>query len=404
MFQENGIPLTTVKLLDSYDGVFVTFKGFHPSRINGTKFAYGKVSDDNLVTKIREKSSFTEFPEAENASSGIYGFSSGAQMLESITYQINKNLHVNGEFYTSLTLGAMLENKKRIINQNMDLYYSWGTPEDLETFNYYLDICRNINFSDKASSNIIEHNAVVLAAGKSSRLRTLNKKPKQSKIILDKKQLLDFSFNLIESKEKTFLVATVEIYSENIYDLPQKNLRILTHASESQIATVEISLELIEKKDIPVTFLASDNIMFFDKEKKLEFNQSSADLLVWTSVNFPVSKVNSEQYSWVKVNDDNTVENVIYKNSPKELRSWKLVTGNFTFRNSLIVRELIEGLSLKLQALNREPILDDLVGVALSLGYNVRAFDVTEYVTLGTELEERVFDYHSEIFKHEYSL
>ena len=76
--------------------------------------------------------------------------------------------------------------------------------------------------------------------------------------------LMDFSKKLISQKSNTFLVATSEIYSKNIWNLPATNLEILTHASESQIATVQIGLELVKDREIPITFLASDNIMFFE--------------------------------------------------------------------------------------------------------------------------------------------
>jgi hypothetical protein len=142
--------------------------------------------------------------------------------------------------------------------------------------------------------------------------------------------------------------------------------------------------------------------MFFEDEKQLESTISTADMLVWTCGNYPFAKVYPEQYSWVKINDDNTIESAVYKESPKELRNWKLITGNFTFRNHSIISTLIEGLVTEIGSLQREPILDDLVGVALTIGYNVRAFDVSKYITLGSQLENKMFDYYNEIYNYEY--
>ena len=62
---------------------------------------------------------------------------------------------------------------------------------------------------------------------------------------------------------------------------------------------------------------------------------------------------------------------------------------------------MIEGLESEIGSLQREPILDDLVGVALAMGYNVRAFDVSKYITLGSQLENKMFDYFNEIYSHE---
>jgi hypothetical protein len=123
---------------------------------------------------------------------------------------------------------------------------------------------------------------------------------------------------------------------------------------------------------------------------------------VWTCGDYPFARVYPDQYSWIKTNDDNTIESALYKESPKELKNWKLITGNFTFRNHYIVSALIEGLESEIEFLQREPILDDLVGVALKLGYNVRAFDVSTYITLGSHLENKIFDYFNEIHNYEY--
>jgi len=395
-------PYDTVDLLNTYNGVFVSFTGFHPSRINGTKFAYGRASSEKALMEIKEKGSFTADPETEYASSGIYGFSTGGLMLESIGEQVRLNLQINGEFYTSLTHEIMLRNKKSITMQNMSLFYAWGTPENLENFIYYVSICKDISGLTDQNAPIVNHNGVVLAAGKSSRLRLAGEKPKQSKLFAGKKVLIDFSKKLISQELNTFLVATSEIYPKNIWNLPKTNLEILTHASESQIASVQIGLGLIKDKTIPITFLASDNIMFFENEKQLDLSIATADMLVWTCGNYPFAQVYPEQYSWVKINDDNTIESALYKESPKELRTWKLITGNFTFRSHNIVSSLIEGLEGEIGSLQREPILDDLVGVALKMGYNVRAFDVAKYMTLGSQLENKIFDYFNEIYNYEF--
>lgn len=391
----------TVDLLNAYDGVFVSFTGFHPSRINGTKFAYGRASSKKSLLEIKEKGSFTTKPEDEYASSGVYGFSTGKLMLESIVEQVSLDLQINGEFYTSLTHEIMLRRNKRIAVQDMELFYAWGTPEDLENYIYYINICKSINEFTSQNTPVINHNGIILAAGKSSRLRLTGEKPKQSKLFAGKNTLMDFSKKLISQEANTYLVATSEIYSKNVWNLSDSNLEILTHASESQIATVQIGLELINNREIPVTFLASDNIMFFEDKNQLESITSTADMLIWTCGNYPFAKVYPEQYSWVKINDDNTIESAVYKESPKELRNWKLITGNFTFRNHSIVSSLIKGLEAEIGSLRREPILDDLVGVALAMGYNVRAFDVSKYITLGSQLENKMFDYFNEIYVYE---
>ena len=69
----------TFSTLQLSDAIFLSFKGFHPSRMNGTTYAYAKLEpgQQRRIQDIREKRSFTEDFEKEDASTGIYGFKSG---------------------------------------------------------------------------------------------------------------------------------------------------------------------------------------------------------------------------------------------------------------------------------------------------------------------------------------
>jgi bifunctional N-acetylglucosamine-1-phosphate-uridyltransferase/glucosamine-1-phosphate-acetyltransferase GlmU-like protein len=391
-------PLETEALLDNHDGVFVAFKGFHPSKINKTKFAYGKTDNENTLLEIKEKGSFTTDPEKEYASSGIYGFASGDLLLESISEQVSLNLQINGEFYTSLTQEVMLRKDRKIVVQAMESFFAWGTPEDLESYIYFKDSCSHLKKVNTINNPVIDHSGIVLAAGKSSRLKLNNETPKQLKNVLGD-SVLEYSRKLIDGTSNTYLVATSRIYQNNFWDLPEGNMSILSHATESQLASVQIGISLLKNKNDLITFLASDNLILFEKSFKIREFFVNTDLLVWTSANYPVAQVQPEQYSWVKVNDENIVEDVIYKSSPFDLKNWKIMTGNFSFSSSILLNKLIEKLDEKCNKLNREPILDDLIGVALAMDLTVKALDVPYFITLGTEMENSTFDYYFNSFK-----
>lgn len=386
-------PLETESLLNKHDGVFVAFTGFHPSKLNKTKFAYGKIDNENTLLEIREKGSFTSDPEKEFASSGIYGFKSGDILLESIVEQISLNLHINGEFYTSLTQEVMLRKNKKIVVQPMESFFAWGTPEDLESYIYFTESCSHIERLSVKNNSVVDHAGIVLAAGKSTRLKWINDSPKQLKNILDH-NVLEYSKKLIEETSKTYLVATSKIYPNNKWNLPEANKSILSHATESQLASVQIGLSLLNNKDNPVTFLASDNIILFEKSFKISELLVNTDILVWSAANYPVAEVQPKQYSWIKVNDENIVEDVIYKSAPIDLKNWKIMTGNFSFDSSFLLNKLIDKLDEDRSKLSRELILDDLIGVALEMDLTVKAFDVPHFITLGTEMENNSFDYY----------
>lgn len=387
-------PLETVDLLNTYDGVFVAFSGFHPSKINKTKFAYAKISNTNKLLEIKEKGSFTKAPEEELASSGIYGFANGEILLNSISEQINLNLQINGEFYTSLTQEVMLRNNKNIVTQNMESFSAWGTPEDLENYLYFTESCLHIKKLSEIDNPVIDHSGIILSAGKSLRLKISNEVPKQLKKIVSDYTLLDYSKKLIREKSNIFLVTTSKIYPKNIWNLHKDNLSILSHATESQLLSVQIGLSLLRNKNNPVTFLASDNLIHFVNKLNISDELSGTELLVWTSANYPIATAQPEQYSWVKVNDENFIEEVVYKKAPLDLRNWKIITGNFTFNSAKTVESLIDTFEDGYKTLKREPILDDLIGVALASNLTVKALEVPNFITLGTEIENNTFDYY----------
>ena len=63
--------------LDSSDAVCIAFKGFHPHILRNPTFGYLKCDSSNRVVDIREKKSFSQNPQEEFTSAGVYGFKTG---------------------------------------------------------------------------------------------------------------------------------------------------------------------------------------------------------------------------------------------------------------------------------------------------------------------------------------
>jgi hypothetical protein len=127
---------------------------------------------------------------------------------------------------------------------------------------------------------------------------------------------------------------------------------------------------------------------------KIDSLINQCDLLVWTSENYPFSKKDPEKYSWVKINDDGGVEQSIRKARPSNFEEWRLVIGNFTFRNNEILTRLIDFVSDNFESYNFELMLDDLISVAKELNFEVKTVEVPVFLTLGTRNEEELFNYY----------
>jgi bifunctional N-acetylglucosamine-1-phosphate-uridyltransferase/glucosamine-1-phosphate-acetyltransferase GlmU-like protein len=240
----------------------------------------------------------------------------------------------------------------------------------------------------------VDHNAVLLAAGKSSRLRLENNKPKQLKTIRDSLSLIDCTRFLIKSNSQVYLLAREEVYPENLWDLPSKNFKLLPYGTESQLDSVIMGLSLISDLDEPISFLATDNLIVFEQPKNIDSEIENCDLLIWTSSDYPFAKKDPEKYSWVKINDEGSVEQAIRKTRPPNYNEWRLVTGNFTFKSPSFVKQLIDRITGDSE--NYELMLDDLLPIAIELNFEIKTLEVSNFLTLGNKSEEAIFNYYAE--------
>lgn len=106
------------------DGMIACFE----SKDCDKKWSYAKVSNENIVTKVAEKSPISKF-----ATCGVYYFKSGKTFIRAATKMISKNIRTNNEFYLCPVYNEMVDeqNVKIFLVKEM---WGLGTPEDLDYF------------------------------------------------------------------------------------------------------------------------------------------------------------------------------------------------------------------------------------------------------------------------------
>lgn len=119
------------------DGSLVSHTNFHPHRINNKYFAYLKIKDENVL-QIKEKSYFTNDPDSEFASGGIYFFKKGSYIKKYFQQLIDCNEKVNNEFYVTLVYNKMIDDKLKITHFDSENYVCLGTPMDVNLFSSFL--------------------------------------------------------------------------------------------------------------------------------------------------------------------------------------------------------------------------------------------------------------------------
>lgn len=89
------------------------------------------IHQDNYIFKIKEKEKISN-----NACCGAYGFSSWMKLKEYSNKIIDNNIKVNNEFYTSLVVQEMINDKIYFENKTIEnkYYFTLGTPELVEQY------------------------------------------------------------------------------------------------------------------------------------------------------------------------------------------------------------------------------------------------------------------------------
>lgn len=121
------------------DGALVSHTGFHPQTLSSTLMAHLKIDtndnrDINRVLEVKEKSCYTDDPQNEHASSGVYYFRYGSLIKKYCDLAIERKLKYNNEYYVTLIFNLMIQDGLYITSYLNDLVLALGTPAEVENF------------------------------------------------------------------------------------------------------------------------------------------------------------------------------------------------------------------------------------------------------------------------------
>ena len=113
--------------IDKYMGHIMTMKSDHP------KWSYIKFNDSGAVCDVIEK-----VVVSDQATVGIYNFSSGLLFCKHADKMIAENNRSKGEFYVAPVYKYLIDSGEHVsfnsIGKDQDGMYGLGTPEDLDLF------------------------------------------------------------------------------------------------------------------------------------------------------------------------------------------------------------------------------------------------------------------------------
>jgi bifunctional N-acetylglucosamine-1-phosphate-uridyltransferase/glucosamine-1-phosphate-acetyltransferase GlmU-like protein len=385
-------------------GLILTYDGFHPHLIRSNQFAYVKKNQKHNVVEIQEKKPFTDNPKEEEASTGTYCFKTGKILLDALEDQIENNDNLNGEYYISLTYKSMLRKEMEIKTLKVTYFMQWGTPQDLNDFNYWADVFNRLMETDITLCLKSKTIKLILAAGNGKRFKDAGYKKDKTLLNFLGKPIIERILQIYGIDRSKILLKKSQ--TELITFLTSLPAELIELEIDTQGQAESAYLGMKNLEDQPLLISSCDSILV--SKELADFGESNADLLIYTTKRLPNSDLNPTQYGWVHCEKNTTEINKVKVKECPDNDDWDIFTGAILVKSSKKLTELIEVLFAEDKKINREYYLDSVIEVAINAGLKVKKKEADLFISLGTPNEYESFNYWHNCFKewkfHPYGL
>jgi NDP-sugar pyrophosphorylase family protein len=369
------------------DACLTCYRGFHPHYLGPNPYAYARLEGER-VAEVREKGSFTSDREEEYASAGGYYFRTAALLAEALREQMAMGLQLNGEYYTSLTVEALLRALPGAHVRVFELsgFFQWGTPEDLQVFEYWERCFRAYNRGAHDRGQVAQ--VLLPMAGLGSRFAKVTDLAKPL-IPIFGRPMYQAALDSLPAAERTVLVALERFVPQLARSLrPGTELVALSQTPPGQALSTEAGLSRLDPaREVLVT--ACDHAIVLPAARWASFRErADCEAAIFTLQGFPGAARRPLAYSYVMPEPGGgafpPVLRVSLKRNPSAdpLQDHVLV-GTFWFREARILRLGIEELKRRDLRVAGELYLDGVFDCLRDLGMRVRMVPLDGYVCWG---------------------
>ncbi|MCO7253983.1 sugar phosphate nucleotidyltransferase [Dickeya oryzae] len=120
----------------SADVIVWGVRGYVNAARHPRMFGWIDADSDNVINHISVKTPLSDLA-TDPVVLGTFTFRRGSDARRCIEHLISRDGRINGEFYLDSCINDAIELGLRCILFEVDSYLSWGTPNDLKTFNYW---------------------------------------------------------------------------------------------------------------------------------------------------------------------------------------------------------------------------------------------------------------------------
>ncbi|NOU87917.1 NTP transferase domain-containing protein [Paenibacillus sp. LMG 31460] len=386
------------------DGALPSYKHFHPHMLGKTNYAFMR-DDNQWMLEIKEKEPFTDNRMNEYASSGTYYFKKGSYVKKYFNLLMEKDIHLNDEFYVSLVYNLLVQDGLRVSIYEIQHMLQWGTPEDVAEYNEWSHYFANVIKQNELT--IAKHegyNLIPLAGAGSRFAKEGYTDPKPLIEVSGKPMVIQAAESLPNSEKQIFVclddhLNKYPLKDQLIQNYPDAKIVSLNEITEGQACTCVAGLA---GEDLNKSLMigACDNGMIYDHNQlSFLFADPNTDAIVWTFRNHISSQINPQMYGWVGVDGQDNATKVSVKipisDNPKNDHA---VVGSFFFKKAQYLIDALTNLKNKNIRVNGEFYVDSTINELIEMGLKVKVLETSDYIGWGTPNDYQTFVYWQSFF------
>lgn len=380
------------------DACLISYRGFQPHYSSPTMYAYSKMEGERVV-QVKEKGAFTDQRENEYASCGAYYFRTADILRQALQFQTQHQLKLNGEYYTSLTVQALLEMNPQADVRIFEIpaFFQWGTPEDLWNFEYWEKTFKNFNLNQRRPLQPVSQ-VLMPMAGRGSRFQHMTSLPKPM-IPIDGRPMYQWALSSLPPG-KHHLVG-LEGFPLTADEKTQ--VLLLKETPEGQALSTQAGCQMMQF-DQDVLVSSCDHSIVLDANLWSEFMKDpQCDAAIFTVKHFPGSIRKPKDYTYVRTDaSKNSFAKINHVSVKSPLtdhpRTEPLLVGTFWFRQVSVMNDMIDQLKRENRRVNGELYLDSVFQMMIEAGLTVREIPLSGYINWGDPNSLNEAAYWFEVF------
>jgi NDP-sugar pyrophosphorylase family protein len=366
------------------DGVVYTRRQFHPHLVGNNYSAFCRPAPDepDVLSEIREKTSFTADWMTEPLSVGCFYVRDGRAMMRAIDGMIAENRTVSQEFFPSLIFNDLIAAGKRIRLHDVDFFVHWGVPAQLEDLRQWVRTSRALAATPSPDEGV----NVCCMGGAGVRMQALGPIPKALIPLGDGEPMFRYVSRRFACRRNYYLVPDSMQTVLRAHGVPGEEIVAIGPRTGSQLETLRRASGFLAQQS-RFFLTACDAFGVWDRQAFQAFvDREAPDAVIFTFEPTLLQERLAGCHTYVQTAGD-AVTHVHIKHKPTQPASG--LAGFFWFRDGAVFAEL-DGIP---DDPGRELCADHVLKYMVARGQRVLAFPLDAYLHPGSpaELQEFVF-------------